>query len=50
MAGAFMLGIFISGLDCFPASTFSHHCSWQDGKSKQEMLDMHGQHVEVCAK
>lgn len=27
MTGAFMLGMFMSGLDCYPASTFSNHCS-----------------------
>ena len=27
MTGAFMLGMFISGLDCYvPATKFSHHC------------------------
>ena len=32
MAGAFMLGMFMSGLDCcVPASMFSNHCPSQDG-------------------
>ena len=32
MAGAFMLGMFMSGLDCcVPATMFSNHCPSQDG-------------------